>query len=371
MPSREEAITRTSVIGIVINVFLVLFKTLVGFLANSLTILVDAVNNLTDVMSAVITIAGIKISKKQADREHPFGHGRFEYFSGILIALLVFGAGVMSMVESVRKIIHPLQTAYTWVTLLVVFAAIGSKIFITVFYRKNGKKYKSDALLASSYDALFDILISVSTLIGAATNMIWNYNIDGYIGVLISVFIIKAGVELIVSPLNEVVGARADYDLCRKISEEVCQIDGVMGAYDLVVHNYGPERIIGSVYIETDADKRADEVQMLCHRIELALRKKYGIDMTIGIYTLSGPQTEVGRMQREIKQLVLDYPGVVQAHGIVVDTAMRELSLDVLADYRQDTEAIRTRVTEALQQRYPDYRIGLKMDLDFTTGPED
>ena len=135
MPSREEAITRTSVIGIVINVFLVLFKTLVGFLANSLSILVDDVNNLRDVMSEVITIAGIKISKKQADREHPFGHGRFEYFSGILIALLVFGAGVMSMVESVRKIIHPLQTAYTWVTLLVVFAAIGCKILSLLMSR--------------------------------------------------------------------------------------------------------------------------------------------------------------------------------------------------------------------------------------------
>ncbi|MBO4369935.1 MAG: cation transporter [Paludibacteraceae bacterium] len=370
MQTREQAITRTSVIGIIINVFLVIFKALVGFLANSLTIMVDAVNNLTDVMSAVITIGGIKLAHKRADKEHPFGHGRFEYFSSILIALLVFGAGVLSLVESIRKIIHPLQTAYTWVTLLVVFAAIASKIFITVFYRKNGKKYKSDALLASSYDALFDILISISTLIGAVTNMIWSFNIDGYIGVLISVFIVKAGVELIISPLNEVVGARADLDLCRKINSEVCQIDGVMGAYDLVVHNYGPERIIGSVYIEIDASKRADEVQMLCHRIELALRDKYGIDMTIGIYTISDATTEVGQMQRKIKQMVLQYPGIVQAHGIVADPMMRELSLDILVDYRQDTEAIAQQVLDDLQSKYPDYHIKLKKDLDFSVEAE-
>ena len=366
MRTREQEITRTSFIGIAINVCLVIFKALVGFLANSLTILVDAVNNLSDVMSAVITIAGVKISHKRADKEHPFGHGRVEYFSGILIALLVFAAGVMALVESVRKIIHPLQTAYTWVTLLVVFTAIASKIFIILLYRKKGEKYKSDALLASSYDAVFDVLISISTLLGAATNMIWNFNIDGYIGVLISIFIMKAGVDLIVSPLSEVVGSGADSELRQKIHQDVCQIDGVMEAYDLVVHNYGPERILGSLFVEVDATMRADEVQILCHRIELALREKYGIDMAIGIYTMSDAQTEVGRLQRLVRQLVTRHDGVVQAHGIIVDPTHGDISLDMLVDYHKDTKFILGQVHEELRQQFPDYQIQIKVDLDFS-----
>ena len=215
--NRSQKIIRTSIIGIVANVLLAAFKAVVGVLANSVAIIMDAVNNLSDALSSVITIVGTKLSERPADREHPFGFGRVEYFSAIIIAVIVLSAGITSLIESVKKIFEPTEPEYTTVTLVVIIVAIVVKLILGMFVKKQGEQLNSDALIASGSDALFDAVITLATLISAGIMLLWNVSLDGILGALISVVIIKAGFEMLASPVNELLGARIPQDLVKEI----------------------------------------------------------------------------------------------------------------------------------------------------------
>lgn len=208
--TREKQISRTSFIGIAANLLLATFKAIVGLMANSIAILLDAVNNLSDALSSVITIVGIKLAHRKPDREHPFGYGRIEYFSAILIAGLVFAAGAASLIESVKKIIAPVVPEYSTVTIVVIVVAIATKLVLGRYVKRQGERFSSDALIASGADALHDAVISASTLLGAAITLIFGLAVDGIIGAVISVFIIKSGIELFMKPMNQILGARTD-----------------------------------------------------------------------------------------------------------------------------------------------------------------
>ena len=200
--NRSAQIVRTSVIGIAANVLLAAFKALVGILSSSIAIVMDAVNNLSDALSSVVTIIGTKLSQRPADRRHPFGYGRVEYFSAIIIAVIVLSAGVTSLIESIKKIIEPTQPSYTTTTLIVIIVAIVVKLLLGWYVKKQGTKLKSDALIASGSDALFDAVITLATLVSAGVMLIWDVSLDGILGTLISALIIKAGIEMLASPAS-------------------------------------------------------------------------------------------------------------------------------------------------------------------------
>ena len=196
---RSSQIIRTSVIGIVANVLLAAFKAIVGIIASSVAIVMDAVNNLSDALSSVITIIGTKLSQRPADREHPFGFGRIEYFSAIIIAVIVLSAGITSLIESVKKIIEPTEPSYTTPTLIVIIVAIVVKLLLGWYVKRQGTRLKSDALTASGSDALFDAVITLATLVSAGVMLLWGVSLDGILGTLISAVIIKAGIEMLAS----------------------------------------------------------------------------------------------------------------------------------------------------------------------------
>lgn len=190
-----------------------------GILANSVAIIMDAVNNPSDALSSVITIVGTKLSERPADREHPFGFGRVEYFSAIIIAVIVLSAGITSLIESVKKIFEPTEPEYTNVTLVVIAVAIVVKLILGMFVKKQGEQLNSDALIAAGSDALFDAVITLATLISAGIMLLWQVSLDGILGALISVVIIKAGFEMLASPVNELLGARISPDLLKAIKK--------------------------------------------------------------------------------------------------------------------------------------------------------
>jgi len=218
--NRSSQIIKTSWVGIIANVLLAAFKAVVGLLASSVAIVMDAVNNLSDALSSVITIIGTKLSQRPADREHPFGFGRVEYFSAIIIAVIVLSAGVTSLIESVKKIIEPTTPTYTTITLIVIIVAIVVKLVLGHYVKRQGEKLKSDALIASGSDALFDAVITLATLVSAGVMLLWDVSLDGILGVLISVVIIKAGFEMIASPVNELLGAKVSPQLISQIKRE-------------------------------------------------------------------------------------------------------------------------------------------------------
>ena len=196
--NREKAIVRTSIVGIVTNILLVAFKAFVGLVSNSIAVILDAVNNLSDALSSVVTIIGAKLGAKQPDKKHPLGYGRIEYLSSMIVAALVLYAGITSLVESAKKIIHPEAADYSTVSLIIISVAIAVKLVLGIYVKKQGRAVSSGALVASGSDALFDAILSASVLASAVIYLIWGISLEAYVGVVIAGFIIKAGIEMMI-----------------------------------------------------------------------------------------------------------------------------------------------------------------------------
>ncbi|MCR5019228.1 MAG: cation diffusion facilitator family transporter [Bacteroidales bacterium] len=362
---RSKQIIRTSVVGIVTNAFLAGFKALVGLLAHSVAIVLDAVNNLSDALSSVITIIGTKLSIKPADKKHPFGHGRVEYFTAIIISVIVLTTGVTSLVESVKKIIDPVEPEYSTVTLIVIITAIITKVILGLYVRKQGKKLGSDALIASGSDAIFDAVITVATLISAGVMLIWNFSLDGYLGVLISIVIIKAGFEMISSPINQLLGAQASPELVSQIKTEVAQMDGVQGVFDLILHGYGPNLSIGSLHIGVPDTMTAHEIHVISRRISEMMLERHGIVMTVGIYSNATGDSKYAQLQRDVIQILSHQEHVIQVHGFYCDD--EHVSVDVVIDYSvADDHALIRHLSEQLTPVLAGRQVSIIIDHNYS-----
>lgn len=364
---RNKEIVRTSIVGIIANVFLAVFKAIVGVIAGSIAIIMDAVNNLSDALSSVITIIGTKLSERPADRMHPFGHGRVEYFSGIVIAVIVLVAGISSLVESVKKIFNPTAPDYSTVTLVIIVMAIVVKLVLGRYVKGKGEKLHSDSLIASGSDALFDAVITLSTLVSAIVMIVWNVSVDGILGTVISLFIIKSGVEMLKSPINKLLGSRVSQELVKEIKAEVMTFKGVHGVYDLILHTYGPDTMIGSLHINVLDTMTATEIQYLERSIIMRLLEKFGIVVTVGIYVINTGDDAAGRLQKDIMKRVYDFDGIESAHAFYADSVRNIISFDIMPEYRiRDAEALRDALVESLRESYPEYRFNVVIDHNFS-----
>lgn len=365
--NRSKGIIRTSFIGIAANVLLAAFKALVGLLANSVAIVLDAVNNLSDALSSVITIIGTRLSVRPADSKHPFDYGRVEYFTAIIIAVIVLTTGITSLVESVRKVFNPAEPDYTTVTLIVIIAAIVTKLVLGWYVKKKGKQLDSDALVASGSDALFDAMITLATLISAGVMLIWNVSLDGYLGVLISLAIIKAGVEMLASPINQLLGAQAPPDLIHQIKSEISEMEGVQGVFDIILHGYGPNVSIGSLHIGVPDTMTAHQIHGLTRKIAEMMMADHGIVMTVGVYANATGDNKHALLQRDVIQTLARHENIIQVHGFFYDEATRSISVDVVPDRSiTDDEAFIHQLQEQLSAAVPGVPVSIIIDHNYS-----
>ncbi len=364
---RNTQIIRTSVIGIVANVLLAAFKALVGILASSIAIIMDAVNNLSDALSSVITIVGTKLSERPADRKHPFGFGRIEYFSAIIIAVIVLSTGVTSLIESVKKIFNPTEPTYTTTTLIVIVVAIVVKLVLGQYVKRKGQQLKSDALIASGADALFDAVITLATLVSAGVMLLWHVSLDGVLGALISLVIIKAGVEMLASPVNELLGAKVSPELVSDVKREVMAFDGVHGVYDIILHNYGPNVMIGSLHISVPDTMTAYDIHGLTRKISTQIFDKHGIILTVGVYSLATGDNRRADLQKKVLQTLAAKNEIVQVHGFYYNENDRRLSVDVVPDITvHDDAALIAQLTADIQPIVPDMTVTIIVDHNYS-----
>lgn len=364
---RSQEIIRTSWIGIVANVLLAGFKAAVGILASSVAIVMDAVNNLSDALSSVITIIGTKLSQRPADRMHPFGFGRIEYFSAIIIAVIVLSAGITSLIESVKKIFNPTEPEYTTTTLIVIVVAIVVKLILGQYVKRKGEQLKSDALIASGSDALFDAVITLATLISAGIMLLWGMSLDGLLGALISAVIIKAGVEMLASPVNELLGTSIPAELTRQIIKEVSDFDGVHGVYDLILHNYGPDVKIGSLHISVYDTMSAHEIHGLTRKITTQMFERHGIIMTVGVYAIATGKNRRTELQSQVMQALAAHKDIVQVHGFYYSERDQMLSVDVVPDISvHDEAAFVNKLTSEMQPMVPDMQVVIVIDHNYS-----
>ena len=362
---RERVVIRTSLLGIAANVLLAAFKALLGLLAHSFAMVIDAINNLSDALSSLITIVGTKLAGRKADSQHPLGHGRIEYFTTLLVAMLILYAGLTALVESVKKIIHPENADYSLVTILVLVAAVIVKILLGTYVKKKGQEVHSDALKASGADALFDAVLSLSVLVSALIFLATKINLEAFVGVLISFFIIKSGFEMLKETVGELIGKRIPRETVEAVRSSMMKEPEVQGVYDVILHSYGPDRYVGSAHIAVSDSLTAGELDEIERRLADRVYREQGIAMTgIGVYAVNTAEPVVN-LRNQVTRLLMLQEGVLQVHGFAVDTEKKIIRFDVVLDFAlEDRQKSFEEICGKVQAAFPDYTICPVMDLD-------
>lgn len=364
--SRDKVIVKTSVIGILTNAGLAAFKALIGLITHSIAITMDAVNNLSDAGSSLITIVGTKLAAKEADRKHPFGYGRIEYLSAMVISLIVLYAGLTSLEESVKSILHPKTPSYTAVSLIIVAAAVFVKIILGSFVKKTGEKVHSESLVNSGKDALLDSVISASTLIAALVYILTKVSLEAWLGALISLVIIKSGIDMLRETLSQILGENADLTLIHKIKNDVKSFPEVQGVYDLVLNNYGPDTFNGSLHIEVADTMDANELDELIRQIQYkVLAEDHVILTAVSVYAMNTHENRAAEVERSVRTALKDMPGVKQMHGFYLNEEKKTIRFDLVISFSvDDRKEAFNHCIQKIQAMYPDYSIQAAMDRD-------
>ena len=368
MQQRSNEIVRVSIVGIIANVFLAAFKAAIGLFSNSIAIILDAVNNLSDALSSIITIVGTKLANKVPDRQHPYGHGRIEYLTAIVIAVIVLYAGVTAGVESINRIIHPEPADYNSAGLIVIAALVIVKIVLGRYVKAAGERLESDSLVASGVDALMDAIISASTLVAALIYLIAGVSLEAWLGAIISLIIIKAGVDILRDTIMKILGQRVDAELSQSIKKTICDIEGVHGAYDLILTDYGPQRLWGSVHVEVDDDVTALEIDRITREVQYKIAKEYGVIITaVGIYPSNTADPAARSMKKRISEIAFEHPEVHEIHGFYVNQEAKVANFDVVIDYDlKDRRALYDHIVGEIHDEFPEYTFNIILDADIS-----
>ena len=365
--NRDKVIVKTSIIGIIANLFLAVFKAAVGLLSNSIAVVLDAVNNLSDALSSVITIIGTKLAGREPNKKHPFGYGRIEYLSAMVISVIVLYAGVTSFTESVKKIINPETPDYSMTALIIVAVAVVVKIVLGIYVKRTGENVNSDSLVNSGKDALLDSIISASTLVAAVIFLLFHISLEAWLGAIISIVIIKSGFDMLRDAISQILGENNDPELNKSIKQTVADFPDVQGAYDLVLNNYGPDAWNGSIHIEVPDTYSADRLDQLIRDIQIAVYQKYRVILTaIGVYSVNTKDDEVIEARSKVHDLVFSHQYVKQMHGFYLIKDKKAMRFDIVISFDADDRgAVYKDVVSDVQKAFPDYSLQVVMDTDF------
>lgn len=365
---REKIVVKTSAIGVVTNILLAVFKMVIGLLSNSIAIVLDAVNNISDVASSVITIVGTKLAGKEPDKKHPFGHGRIEYLSAMVIAVIILYAGTTSLIESVKQIIKPETPDYNFTSLIIIAVAVVVKIVLGFYVKKIGRKVKSDSLINSGADAAMDAVISFSTLIAAVIFMSFGLALEAYLGTIISIIIIKSGIGMLKGTISQLLGEQNDVEMAKNIQKTVMGFKEVLGVYDLVLNNYGPNRWNGSVHIEVPDTISVVDLDQLLREITIKVMKEHRVLLTaIGVYSVNTKDKEVIEKQKQVKEIALRQKYIRQIHGFYLIEKEKKMRFDLVVSFDAENRMVAFKEAIAkIQKAFLDYRIYATMDADFT-----
>ena len=354
-------------VGIVTNFLLFLMKIIVGTVFHSVSVTADAVNNLTDSGSSVVTLIGFKMAGKPADEKHPFGHARIEYLSGVIVSFIVIFLGLQLGMSSIEKIITPEENALTPVALVVLVISILAKLWQCLFYRKVGRMIKSESVEATSKDSRNDVIATSVVLLGAVITMLTGVNLDGYMGAAVALFIVFSGVQLTISTADPLLGQAPEGELVQTITEKMLSYPGIIGMHDLAVHNYGVGRCFASAHCEVDAKNDILVSHDLIDNIERDFSRDLGIHMVIHLDPVIVGDARTDALHRKVQSLVTALYPTVTIHDfrVIWGVTHSNIVFDAAVPFAvKDSDAVITQKFEAeIQKLDPDYRTVVTIDL--------
>lgn len=364
---RSKVIIRTSIIGIITNVLLAAFKFFVGLVSGSIAIVLDAVNNLSDALSSVITIVGTMLAGKAPDKKHPMGYGRIEYLSAMIISIIVLYAGVTSLVESIKSIIKHEPAEYSTVAIIILVVAIITKLILSQFFISTGKRVGSESLVASGTDARFDAIISVGTVVAAVVFITTGLSLESYLAAIISIVLVKAGLEMLRDTISQILGQRMDASVSSAVKKTILSVDGVKGAYDLIFSDYGPDRVMASVHIEVPDTFTADKIDTITREIGDRVYEEHNIlIVSVGVYSINTKDEKIAAVRSDVSKVVSDHKDILQMHGFFVDFERKNIRFDLVLDFVPNRVEIFKQAILEVQKKYPDYQIIANMDTSYS-----
>ncbi len=362
---RRKRIIGVSIIGIVTNLLLGALKAVLGILSGSIALVSDALNNITDSSSSLITIIGTKLAGKAPDKQHPFGHGRTEYLTSLLIGGIVFITGFQSLISSLKAIFYREEMSASTVTAIIIIATIVAKIALGTFTENSGKKYNSGALIASGADAKNDAIVSLVTLISTLIYMFTKISVDGIAGVIISIFILKTAYEVLSDTVKKILGERVDGDMVRGIKEIVRNTEGVINCFDLILNDYGPDFYTGSINVEIEDSRSIGEMYPILHEAQTKIYEKYNAFLVFGFYSVDVNDERYIKIKSLLKNYKENERHIINYHGIVIDEKENTIYCDITRDFDIKSETVIENVNRILKEEFPEYKIHVNIDTEF------
>lgn len=363
---REGVITAVSALGIAVNLLIAAAKVVLGLFASSIAIVSEGVNNASDAMTSVLTLVGSRLAGKHPDAKHPFGYGRVEYLTSLVIAGLILFTGIEMLISSVRLIFEPSELNVSVPALAVVAVSAVIKFLLGVFTVSAGKRSGSGALVGVGLDCRNDSFISVVTILSAVIFIVSGVSVDAYVGALMSLLVVKAGFDVLRDTVSELLGRPGDAELAAKLYREIRSTPGILGAVDMMLHNYGPDAYSGSVNVEIDHEKTVGEVYDFLHALQLRIMREYNVTLVFGVYAVDGDHEEARVIRQRIAEFVRAHEHVKSFHAVYLDPASPRLYCDLIVDYElRDWELLRRDFTGFMRESFPERELVLTIETEF------
>lgn len=364
--TRQGVVMTTSAVGIIVNVLLASVKVAIGVLANSIAVISEGINNATDSLSSVITMVGAKLSNKRPTKKHPFGYGRIEYITSLIIAGLIIATAVELLKSSIKLIIEPQDLTVNTLTLIIIAASAFVKLWLAWYTIKKGKQVNSGILVAMGTDSRNDCIVSAVTIVSALIFIIFHFSVDAYAGIITSLFIFKAGFDILKDTLANLLGQPVEKETADELYKIIRSTPGVLNAADMILHNYGPDRYSGSVNIEMDHQMTVEQLYATIHKLQLDIMHQKGITMVFGIYAVDRDHSEIKQMRQQIAQYVRGKEHVISYHALYLEPQTNVIYVDLVVDYElKDWNRLRTDFTEYMHGLYPDNKVELTIETEY------
>ncbi len=370
LPSVRNAYGKfTGIFGIISNIFLFAVKIILGTLTASISITADAINNLSDAGSSSITLFGFKIAGKPADAKHPYGHARMEYISGLIVSCIITSIGFDLFISSIERIITPVETSYSVVSIIILVLSIGVKLYQGIVYRTAGKRINSASLIAASTDSINDVISTSVVVVGSIIGLTTDINLDGWLGLAVALFVVYSGVKLIFETSDPLLGAAPDEELVAKLSEKILSYDGVIGIHDLVVHNYGFGRCFASVHAEVPAEKNILESHDTIDNIEFDVLKEMNVHLVIHLDPVETDNHELNVLKAAVQCIIESKSKDISMHDFraVFGHTHTNIIFDVNVpfEFDVDDDELCNYITKEVKKLDPKYNTVITVDRSY------
>lgn len=364
--SREGTVVTVSGLNILVNLIFAAIKVVIGLAVSSIAIVSEGVNNATDSATSLITIVGTKLSAKHPTEKHPFGFGRIEYLTSLLISVLILFTGAELMESSVKRIFEPQEMSISYVTMAIIAVSALVKLALGLYTIKEGRRVDSSSLVALGTECRSDSVVSVITLVTALVFLVFHVSLDAYAGIIMSLIVLKAGFEVLKETLSDILGQAGEKELAQELYRIIRAEPLVLNAADMMLHNYGPDAYSGSVNVEIDHSKTVEEVYAALHELQLRIMHEKHITMVFGIYAVDRDHAQIRQLREQVAAFVREQKHVTSYHALYIHPNGKDLYVDLVVDYDlADWEALRKEFTSYMAELYPDKHLELVIETNY------